>query len=262
MNEQYKTSSNPGCSPERNWGKLTRSSDEKVFLEGPRNRLKDLKTAFSILFETLKGFRTLHFVGPCVTIFGSARFSSDTEYYRGATRIAGMLAQSGFTIMTGGGPGIMEAANRGAKEVGGRSIGCNIKLPMEQKPNPYLDRWVDFNYFFVRKLMLIKYSYAFLAFPGGFGTLDEIFETATLIQTGKIRDFPLILIGKEYWEPLRELLVERLLREQAIDPSDLGYIRITDDLQEAHDLVLEAATVRFGLAWKERKQPKWYLFER
>ena len=129
--------------------------------------------------------------------------------------------------MTGGGPGIMEAANRGAKEVGGRSVGCNIELPQEQKPNPYLDRWVTFRHFFVRKLMLVKYSYAFIALPGGFGTLDEIFETATLIQTGKIRDFPLVLIGRDYWRPLTDFLRNRLLVEGTIDPGDEQRLQTT-----------------------------------
>ena len=157
--------------------------------------------AARIFCEFIRGFRTLHFVGACVTVFGSARFTENHPYYDLARQCGAELAKAGFTVMTGGGPGIMEAANRGAKETGGRSIGCNIQLPREQKPNPFVDQWITFRHFFVRKVMLVKYSYAFIALPGGFGTLDEIFETATLIQTGKIRDFPLVLMGIEYWRP-------------------------------------------------------------
>src|SRR5207302_3648648 len=156
------------------------------FLQGPQPRGYELSRAIRIFFELIHGFRSLHFVGPCVTVFGSARFHEDHRYYQMAHAVGALLARAGFTVMTGGGPGIMEAANRGAKEAGGYSVGCNIELPQEQRPNPYLDRWITFHHFFVRKLMLVKYSYAFVALPGGFGTLDEIFETATLIQTAKI----------------------------------------------------------------------------
>jgi uncharacterized protein (TIGR00730 family) len=147
----------------------------------------ELIRVLRIMVEFVRGFRALHFVGPCVTVFGSARFKEDHPYYALGREVGRELARAGFTVMTGGGPGIMEAANRGAKEVGGRSVGCNIELPAEQKPNQYLDRFITFHHFFVRKVMLVKYSYAFVALPGGFGTLDEIFETATLVQTGKIR---------------------------------------------------------------------------
>src|SRR5437660_446463 len=167
-----------------------------------------------ISWEFIKGFRALHFVGPCVTVFGSARFSDDHPVYDLARRTGALLARAGFTVMTGGGPGVMEAANRGAKDVGGRSIGCNIRLPQEQKPNPYLDKWITFRYFFVRKVMLVKYSYAFIALPGGFGTLDEIFETATLIQTAKIRDFPMVLMGRDFWQPLLDFLLNKLVPQK------------------------------------------------
>ena len=162
------------------WGATPGGSDEVRFLEGPQNRTSELLRAVRIFCEFMRGFRALHFVGPCVTVFGSARFSESHPYYEMARQCGSGLARAGFTVMTGGGPGIMEAANRGAKEAGGRSIGCNIELPEEQKPNRYLDRWITFRHFFVRKVMLVKYSYAFIALPGGFGTLDEIFEAATL----------------------------------------------------------------------------------
>jgi len=157
--------------------------------------------------EFIRGFRALHFVGPCVTVFGSARFKDDHPYYILARDVGSGLSRLGFTVMTGGGPGIMEAANRGAKESGGISIGCNIRLPKEQLPNPYLDRFVVFRYFFVRKVMLIKYSYAFVVLPGGFGTMDELFEAMTLIQTGKIRNFPVVLMGRNFYVQLLEFLL-------------------------------------------------------
>lgn len=177
--------------PPASWGRTSGPPDVTRFLEGPHARRSELLRALETFVELIRGFRALHFVGPCVTVFGSARFKEDHPYYALARELGRGLAELGFTVMTGGGPGIMEAANRGAREAGGRSIGCNIGLPREQAPNAYLDRWVTFHRFFVRKVMLVKYSYAFVALPGGFGTLDEIFETATLIQTGKIRDFPL-----------------------------------------------------------------------
>ena len=152
--------------------------------------------------DFLRGFRVLHFVGPCVTVFGSARIKSDSPYYELARKMGAAVAQLGFTVMTGGGPGIMEAANRGAKEIGGRSVGCNIELPREQHPNAYLDRSVTLRYFFVRKTLLVKYSYAFVIMPGGAGTLDEMFEAITLIQTGKIRSFPVVIMGTDYWHEL------------------------------------------------------------
>jgi uncharacterized protein (TIGR00730 family) len=164
--------------------------------------------------------------------------------------------------MTGGGPGIMEAANRGAKEGGGRSIGCNIKLPSEQRPNRYLDQWITFRYFFVRKVMLVKYSYAFVALPGGFGTLDEIFETATLIQTVKIRGFPLVLMGKEYWRPLIDFMAARMVKEGTIDQADLDRFIITDSPQEAVEAITEVAKHAFGLTYGARLRKRWLLGER
>ena len=177
------------------WPSSTPDSDERLLLQGPHARRHELRQAVRIFSECIRGFRALHFVGPCVTVFGSARFDAAHPYYALGEEVGAKLAEIGVTVMTGGGPGLMEAANRGARRAGGRSIGCNIQLPKEQQPNPYLDRMVEFRYFFVRKLMLLKYSYAFVALPGGFGTLDEIFETLVLIQTGKIKRFPLVLLG-------------------------------------------------------------------
>lgn len=215
------------------WGKGSQSREEAQFLEGPRSRLFELKRALRIFGEFIRGFRALHFVGPCVTVFGSARFREEHDYYRLARDMGGRIAQAGFTVMTGGGPGIMEAANRGAKEAGGRSIGCNIVLPEEQRHNDYLDLWLSFRYFFVRKVMLVKYSFAFIIFPGGFGTLDEIFETLTLIQTGKIEGFPVIIIGRDYWRSLVELVEHTLLPHATIGPGDRDLFLVTDSLDEA-----------------------------
>jgi uncharacterized protein (TIGR00730 family) len=215
--------------------------------------------ALGIFFEFLQGFRRLHFVGPCVTVFGSARFGEDHRYYKLGREMGARLAAAGFTVMTGGGPGIMEAANRGAKDVGGRSIGCNIELPHEQKENPYLDRFVTFRHFFVRKVMLVKYSYAFVVLPGGFGTMDEIFETATLIQTGKIKEFPLILMGTDYWQDLRELF-DDMVTAGTIDAKDLERIVFTDSPDEAMAVIEARATKAFGL--KRVHRPRWILGER
>ncbi len=231
------------------WGKVSVQSVEQRFLEGPQSRSFEFSLILRIAWEFFKGMRALHFAGPCITVFGSARFGQDNPYYQQARLMGAEIAKAGFNVMTGGGPGIMEAANRGAKEAGGYSIGCNIVLPKEQKPNPYLDRWIDFRYFFVRKTMLIKYSYAFISFPGGFGTLDEIFETATLIQTRKIKQFPIILVGRSYWEPLIGFLRERLLKESAIDAADLGILELTDSVEEAMQIVrrevIESDQVRY-----------------
>jgi hypothetical protein len=215
-----------------------------------------------IAFEFITGFRKLHFVGPCVTVFGSARFEEGHRYYGLAREAGRLLAEAGFTVMTGGGPGIMEAANRGAKDIGGRSIGCNIKLPEEQEPNPYLDEMVEFNHFYVRKVMLVKYSYAFIAMPGGFGTLDEIFETATLIQTGKIKDFPVVLVGSEYWRPLVDFMRDTLAAERTISAEDLNVVQVVDDPQDAVGLIRDAAIRRFGLRYgAPPRKRRWFLFE-
>ncbi len=214
------------------WGKAARRHDERRFLEGPKRRLEELRRAVRIFLEFLYGFRALRKLPPCVTVFGSARFGEGHPYYALARSIGARIADQGLTVMTGGGPGIMEAANRGAREAGGGSVGCNIELPSEQRPNPYLERWITFRYFFVRKVMLVKYSVAFVALPGGFGTLDEVFETSTLIQTGKIRNFPVLLVGVEFWRPLLDYLEENLLSAGTIDRLDLERIVLTDDPDE------------------------------
>lgn len=207
--------------------------DDARLLQGPRRRLEELMRLLRIMREFMRGFRALHFVGPCVTVFGSARFDESHEYYAVARQMGARLARLGLTVMTGGGPGIMEAANRGAREAGGTSIGCNIELPQEQAPNPYLDRIVTFRYFFVRKVMLVKYSHGFLVMPGGFGTCDELFEALTLVQTRKIDDFEIVLMGKSFWRPILDALGERMTALRTIDPADLKFIHLTDDLDEA-----------------------------
>src|SRR5688572_11286299 len=183
---------------------MQNGNSEIQFLRGPQSRWEEFTFTIKVLFEFVKGFRALHFVGPCVTVFGSARFKEDHQYYLITRDIAAQVAKLGFTILTGGGQGLMEAANRGAKDVNGRSVGCNIQLPQEQKPNNYLDKWVSIRYFFVRKTLLIKYSFAFIVLPGGFGTLDEFFEALTLTQTKKINRFPIIVFDKAFHSDLIE----------------------------------------------------------
>ncbi len=243
------------------WGKETRDPTERHFLRGPRPRGVELVEAARIFAECIKGFRRLHFVGPCATVFGSARFKEGHPYYALGRELGGKLAQAGFTVMTGGGPGLMEAVNRGAREAGGYTVGSNIKLPVEEAPNPYLDRWVEFRYFFVRKMMLEKYSYAFLALPGGIGTLDEIFETSVLIQTGKMQKFPFVLLGKSFWTPLRDYLRERMLSAGTIDPEDVGRWLITDSAEEAVATIRDQAMQQFGLTYGPRVKPRWWLGE-
>lgn len=246
---------------QKNWGKATRDDAERRFLRGPRPRSVELLEAWRIFAECVKGFRGLHFVGPCVTVFGSARIEEAHPYYALARELGTKLAQAGFTVMTGGGPGIMEAANRGAKEAGGYSVGSNIKLPVEQKPNAYLDRWVEFRYFFVRKMLLEKYSYAFVAMPGGIGTLDELFETSVLVQTGKMANFPLVLMGKSFWTPLVEYLRETLLAARTIDSADVGRWLITDSPDEAVETIRARALSEFGLTYGPRAKRRFWLGE-
>ncbi|MFC7050691.1 TIGR00730 family Rossman fold protein [Emcibacter nanhaiensis] len=193
---------------------------------------RDIRRLFKVSAEMWRGFNLMRKMGPCVTIFGSARFGEDHIYYQKSREIAGKLAREGFSIMTGGGPGVMEAANRGAYENGALSAGCNIQLPHEQVPNPYLHISTTFKHFYVRKLMLVRYSQGFVLMPGGFGTLDEMFETLTLMQTDKITDFPVVAFGSEYWGHLIPFLEKTMIRFGTIDPIDLDLIRVTDDVDE------------------------------
>ena len=239
--------------------------DEQVkseikFLEGPQSRWQEFKIVVKVLFEFIKGFRALHFVGPCVTVFGSARFKDGHPFYETTEELAGKIAQLGFTIMTGGGPGIMEAANKGAKAVGGRSVGCNIVLPVEQHPNPYLDKWVNIRYFFIRKTLLIKYSYAFVVMPGGFGTLDEYFEALALIQTKKISEFPIVIFDRAFH---KELIahIELLKTTATISPADTQLFLVTDSIDEAVAYIQKNSIVKFGLSAKKPHKPFRWLFE-
>jgi uncharacterized protein (TIGR00730 family) len=213
--------------------------EEVKFLEGPQGRFRGILRVFRILWEFVRGFQAFHFLGPCITIFGSARLKENDPYYQMARETAARLARRGYTIMTGGGPGIMEAANRGAKDAGGRSIGSNILLPGAEPPNRFLDQYIVFRHFFVRKVMLVKYSYAFIAMPGGFGTLDEIFETATLIQTKKILNFPLVLMGVDYWKPLIDFMRNTMVQRGTIESVDVDKIILTDSPRAAEEYILQ-----------------------
>lgn len=238
------------------------TKQEIKFLEGPQSRWKEFTFTVDVLFEFIRGFRSLHFAGPCVTVFGSARFKEDHEYYDKARMISAKIAQLGFTIMTGGGPGIMEAANRGAKDVDGRSVGCNIVLPMEQSHNPYLDKWVNIKYFFVRKTLLIKYSYAFIVMPGGYGTLDEYFEALTLIQTKKISDFPIVIFDTQYHKELIEH-IEYMKSRGTISPDDTNLFLVTDSIDEAVEHIQKNTILKFHLKpEKMRGRPFRWLLER
>jgi len=219
---------------------------DEIFLEGPRSRFEEFVTLLRVIGDFLRGFRVLHFVGPCVTVFGSARVKVDNPYYELARKMGTAITRLGFTVMTGGGPGIMEAANRGAKENGGRSVGCSIQLPVEQKPNSYLDRCVTMNYFFVRKALLIKYSYAFVILPGGAGTLDEMFEAVTLIQTRKIMNFPIVIMGTEYWRGLIDF-IGKMADAGMMSRDDLKMIFPTDSIDDAIEHIRSRAIEPFGL---------------
>jgi uncharacterized protein (TIGR00730 family) len=235
---------------------------EIQFLEGRQSRRREFYFTVKVMWEFIKGFRTLHFVGPCITIFGSARLKEGTPEYQQTCEIAGKIAKLGFTIMTGGGPGIMEAANRGAKEVGGRSVGVNIELPFEQNPNPYMDRSVDIRYFFVRKVLLLKYSYGFVIMPGGFGTLDEFFETITLIQTKKISQFPIVVMDKEYHQELMRY-VDKMIERGTVSPSDKDLFYYTDSVDDAVAYLHENTVDDFQLTReKKRWKPFGWLFEK
>jgi uncharacterized protein (TIGR00730 family) len=216
------------------------TEDHKLLRSGePSGTFQDTDTwrTLRILGEFVEGFDALADIGPAVSIFGSARIGRRNRYYGAARRLAAALAKRGFAIITGGGPGIMEAANRGAKEAGGVSIGCNIELPFEQGLNEYVDLGMEFRYFFVRKVMFVKYAEAFVIFPGGFGTLDELFEALTLIQTGKVDHFPVVLYGKDYWDGMLEWIRDKPLYEEKISPEDLDLVTITSDIDEAVDAI-------------------------
>jgi uncharacterized protein (TIGR00730 family) len=233
-------------------------SAHPVYLEGPKSRGYELLFAWRVFKQFIKGFRTLHFAGPCITVFGSARFTEEHPYYRQAREFGQRIAALGMTTLTGGGPGIMEAANRGAYENNGQSVGCNIVLPFEQKENPYLHYSVTFEHFFVRKVLLVKYSYAFIIMPGGFGTMDELFETLTLVQTNTISQFPIILFGKSFYQPLMNT-IDKMLEEKTISATDLELLLFTDSVDEAMAHIQKY--IRSNYQVKARKR-KWWLFEK
>ncbi len=233
-------------------------SKQHVYLEGPKSRGFEFQFAWRVFSQFIKGFRNLHFTGPCITVFGSARFKEDSIYYQKAREFGRRIAQSGFTTMTGGGPGIMEAANRGAFESNGMSVGCNIQLPFEQLANKYLHKSITFEHFFVRKVLLVKYSYAFIILPGGFGTMDEFFETLTLVQTKTITQFPIVLYGKEYFKELWEY-IEFMAQHGTISREDLMLVKMTDSVDEAMDHIHSYITKNYKIV-PRRKQ--WWLFEK
>tara|TARA_R110000868_G_scaffold86347_8_gene242208 strand:+ start:2728 stop:3492 length:765 start_codon:yes stop_codon:yes gene_type:complete len=232
-------------------------SEERAFLDGPRSRFKELWFTFKVQYHFINAFRKLHFVGPCVTVFGSARFEESNLYYQKAEEVGKALTELGFAVMTGGGPGIMEAANKGAFLNNGYSIGCNIILPHEQKANPYLHKWIDIRYFFVRKFILLKYSYAFVVMPGGIGTLDELFEALTLIQTKMILNFPVVLFGKEYHKELYHH-IQIMAEKESISQEDMKLLFITDSVDEMKKHLQEHAVNKFGLIKKPIKTKWWF----
>ena len=240
---------------------FTAKVNDRLFLSGPNPRLWDFGLLLGVVTDFLRGFRALHFVGPCITVFGSARFKEDHPYYIMAREMGAAIAKMGFTVMTGGGPGIMEAANRGAKDVDGPSVGCNIILPQEQGHNPYLDKWVNMKHFFVRKTLLIKYSYGFIIMPGGFGTMDEMFEALTLIQTGKLKNFPVVLMGMEYWEDLIDF-INQMKESGTISPEDLDLMLFTDSVDDAVAHLEKNALGQFQLRREKLPQKSWMLGEK
>ncbi len=230
------------------------------FLPGPNSRGAELKFIFQVALQIFRGFRKLHFVGPCITVFGSARFKEDHPEYKRAVKIGQKISELGFTTMTGGGPGIMEAANKGAFQNGGTSIGCTINLPHEQSDNPYLSKVVHFDYFFVRKILLLKYSYAFIVMPGGFGTLDELFETLTLIQTQILQSFPVVIMGSQYYGKVKAL-IEEMIEEETISEEDRELVMFTDDCDEAMDHIQKFIRANYSIAKKTQKL-FWWLGEK
>ena len=222
------------------------SRSESLFVRERLTRLKNLHFIFKVLYNFIRAFQKMHFIGPCVTIFGSARFGSETDHYKSAERIGAEIAKLGFTVMTGGGPGIMEAANKGAYEAGGYSVGINIVLPVEQKPNPYLHKWIYIPYFFVRKVILLKYPYAFVVLPGGIGTLDELFEALTLIQNKIINNFPVVIFDTVYHKELC-LHIQMMSDNESISAEDMKLLFVTDSVEDLIEHIKKYAIKKFGL---------------
>lgn len=235
------------------------SSKLPLYLEGPQSRGIELRFAFKVFWQIVMGNRSLYFVGPCITVFGSARFKEDNPYYASAREFGKRIAAIGFTVMTGGGPGIMEAANRGAFEHGGASVGCNIRLPFEQLPNRYMHKCITFDFFFIRKGMMLKYSYAFIVMPGGFGTMDEFFSTLTLIQTRSITQFPMVLFGTEFYRPLMDT-IELMKREGTISEEDLSLVKFTDNIDEAMAHINSYLSKNYEI--EKKRKPYWWLLEK
>lgn len=233
-------------------------AEEEVYLEGPKPRMFELKFAWEVFTEFLKSFRALHFMGPGITVFGSARFREGHPYYEQAEEFGRRIAGMGFVTLTGGGPGLMEAANKGAYEAGGKSVGINIILPHEQHPNRYVHKHITMKYFFTRKVLLVKYSYAFIILPGGFGTMDELFETLTLIQTKTIHHFPVVLFGRRYFEPLMELITF-MEKEKTVSPDDMKLVLLTDDYDEAMQHIRKYISSNYTI--RPRMKRKWWMLE-
>lgn len=233
------------------------SKSESLFVTEPLTRIKNLLFTFKVQYNFIKAFRRMHFIGPCVTVFGSARFGPETAHYQNAEKIGAEMAKLGFTVMTGGGPGIMEAANKGAYEAGGYSVGCNIILPIEQKPNPYLHKWIYIPYFFVRKVILVKYSYAFIVMPGGIGTLDELFEALTLIQTKMINGFPLVVFDTKYHKELWHH-IKIMEKNESISQEDMKLLFVTDSVEELVEHIKKYSIQKFGLKKKIYKAKWWF----
>jgi uncharacterized protein (TIGR00730 family) len=231
---------------------------EQVYLDGPKSRGYELSFAWRVFKQFIQSFRAMHFVGPCITVFGSARFKEDHPYYEKAREFGKRIADMGFTTMTGGGPGIMEAANRGAFEAGGKSVGINIQLPFEQHGNPYVNKSITFEHFFVRKVVLVKYSYAFIIMPGGFGTMDEFFETLTLVQTQTITQFPIVLFGKDYYSPLWNY-AEFMAQQGTISRDDMKLVLLTDSVDEAMNHIQHYVSQNYKVRPRKRY---WWLFEK
>lgn len=227
--------------PQSKLKRLAAAQSEARFLAGSHSWLHEAVRLLKIGREFFRGVIGLHGIGPAVTVFGSARFPEGNVFYEKARAVGAALAREGYTVINGGGPGVMEASSRGAKEAGGKTIGCNIILPYEQTPNPYLDKVITFNYFFARKVMLVKYSYAFVILPGGMGTLDELTEAITLIQTGKLYDFPVILVGTQYWRGFMDWTRDTLIAEGAVSEGSLGFLHVTDSPEEVVAIIRKTA---------------------